>query len=114
MCEIGDGTWAVNGFSPLRKGDISHGTVMYSSRLGAHALRRRRLAAGRAGRLEHVAAHAVRAGARSGLVPSAVLVHFAERTSIDCVKEAPPEPDDATALADLRATPGAWLLTVAL
>jgi hypothetical protein len=41
-------------------------------------------------------------------------VHFAERTSIDMVREEPQEPSAEAALADLRATPGAWLLTVAL
>ncbi len=112
MCEIGDGTWGVNGFSPLRKGDISHGTVMYSSRLGHMHYDADAWLLGEPGDW-NLWRRMQAAGARSGLVPAAVLVHFAERTSIDCVDEAPPEPDGATALADLRATPGAWLLTVA-
>jgi hypothetical protein len=113
MCEIGDGTWAVNGFSPLRQGDISHGTVMYSSRLGHMHYDADAWLLGEPGDW-NLWRRMQAAGARSGLVPAAVLVHFAERTSIDCVQEAPPEPDAATALADLRATPGAWLLKVTL
>jgi hypothetical protein len=113
LCELPDGTWGVNGFSPLRKGDISHGTVMYSSRLAHMRYDADGWVLGEPGDW-NLWRRMLSMGVASGFVPAVNLVHFAERTSIDMVREEPQEPGADEALADLRATPGAWLLTVAL
>jgi hypothetical protein len=111
LCELGDGPWVLNGSAPLAFGNLSHGAVLYSSRL-AH-LRYddeawligepadwnmwRRIAA---------------TGAKIAFHPAPVLVHYAERGSIG--GEMPAEPTDAELLADLLATPARWLLGVPL
>jgi len=109
LCEI-DGGWAVNGFPHFGEGLVSHGAVMWSSRL-RHVLHdpdawildeagdwntwRRMLAA----------------GATPAFLQSPVLLHFAERSSIGGIE--PPEPTPEEQLADLHATGAGWLLRVA-
>jgi hypothetical protein len=53
-------------------------------------------------------------GAKAGYVPSAVLVHFAERTAIDSVDEVPPQATPEEALADLRVSGADWMLCTPL
>jgi hypothetical protein len=109
VCEVENGVWSMNGFEPLRHGGISHGSVMWSSRL-AHM----RYDADAWLLREPGDWNMFRRMAQAGSVPAyiraTVLVHFAERTSIDSVDVVPPEATVEQALADLRATGAGWLL----
>jgi hypothetical protein len=113
VCQMERGIWAINGVLPLAHGNVSHGAVAYTARLAhmrydpdAWILREpgdwnlwRRM---------------TEVGAKAGYVPSAVLVHFAERTAIDSVDEVPPQATPEEALADLRVSGADWMLCTPL
>ncbi|HEU4657947.1 MAG TPA: glycosyltransferase family A protein [Capillimicrobium sp.] len=111
VCEMERGIWGVNGVAPLRHGGLSHGAVMWSSRL-AHMRYDADAWLLREPGDWNMFRRMVEAGSKASFIPTAVLVHFAERTAIDSVDVVPPEPGSEEALADLRATDGAWLLHV--
>lgn len=111
VCELERGVWAVNGFEPLRHGGVSHGSVMWSSRL-AHMRYDRDAWILREPGDWNMFRRMGAAGAAVTFIPDTVLVHFAERTSIDAVDVVPPEAPASELLAELRASGADWLLHV--
>ncbi len=113
VCEMEHGVWAMNGSAPLRHGSLSHGSVLYSARL-AHLRYDPEAWLLREPGDWNLFRRMGQAGAAATLVPATVLVHFGERSSIDCRDTIPPQATPAEELADLRAGTGAWLLRVPL
>jgi hypothetical protein len=113
LCELEHGVWAHNGFEPLRHGGLSHGSVMWSSRL-AHMRYDRDAWILREPGDWNMFRRMSELGAAAAFIPSTILVHFAERTSIDSVDVVPPEATPAELLAELLATGAGWLLRTPL
>lgn len=114
LCEQTGGAPVVVGSAPLARGQVAHGAVMYSARLAGlrydpHCWMLnepgdwnlwRRIAA---------------TGVRTAFVPSVVVAHSQERTSIedDPGVHLPALPTPADIVADVLATDASWLLDVA-
>jgi hypothetical protein len=118
LMEEPDGSWVLLGSAPLAVGQITHGSVLYSSRLGHMRL-------DPAAWLLNEPAdwnmwRRIQAlGSQVAFLPEVVFVHFRERTSIELdddrgssLRQIPRTP--AEMVADLRRTGLDWLLDVPL
>jgi hypothetical protein len=114
LCERPGGPPVVVGSAPLARGQVAHGAVLYSSRL-AHMRYDPHCwvlnAPGDWNMWSRVAA----AGAGTAFVPSVVVAHSRELTSIGADHDVrlPAAPTADELIADVRATDACWLLDVA-
>lgn len=113
LCELEHGVWAHNGFQPLRHGGVSHGAVMWSSRLGRMRYDRDAWIIREPGDWNMFRRMGA-AGAAVAFISNTILIHFAERTAIDSVDVVPPEATPAELVDEIVATGADWLLRVPL
>jgi len=114
ICEQPGCPPVVVGSAPLARGQVAHGAVMYSARLAALRYDPHSWMLNEPGDWNlwrRIAA----TGVRTAFVPSVVVAHSQERTSIedDPGMHLPAPPNPAALVADVLATDASWLLDVA-
>jgi SAM-dependent methyltransferase len=114
LCEQPGGPPVVVGSAPLARGQVAHGAVLYSSRLAHLRYDPHCWVLEQPGDWNMWSRMAA-TGIRTAYVPSVVVAHSRERTSIEADPgvRLPAAPTADELIADVRATDAAWLLDVA-
>jgi SAM-dependent methyltransferase len=114
LCERPGGPPVVVGSAPLARGQVAHGAVLYSSRLAHLRYDPHCWVLNQPGDWNMWSRMAA-TGTRTAFVPSVVVAHSRELTSIgaDHDVKLPTAPTAAELVADVRATDARWLLDVA-
>ncbi len=115
--EHGDGSWRIIGSAPLVCGAVTHGSVLYSGRLGAQRMDADSWLLGEPGDW-NMWRRILDLGAPATLLGEVVLLHFREYSSITTERGAPRveemHPGPGAMLDDALRTGLGWMLEVAL